>query len=85
MFFYFSVVEGTSPYNEPMFLVYYSPLVELFRRFCFNCKAESPKVQVKHIGSMATVVQACSKFLIWRTSHREVNLWLWEDMQLGIL
>jgi solute carrier family 8 (sodium/calcium exchanger) len=71
MFFYFSVDEGTSPYNEPMFLVHYSPLVELFGRFCFNCKAENPKVQVKHIGSMATVVQACSKCLMenftWRS------------------
>ncbi|CAB4006694.1 RNA-directed DNA polymerase from transposon BS, partial [Paramuricea clavata] len=66
-----SVDEGTSPYNEPMFLVHYSPLVELFGRFCFNCKSENPKVQVKHIGSMATVVQACSKCLMenftWRS------------------
>ena len=57
--------------NEPMFMVSYSPLIELFGRFCFNCKAENPKVQVKRIGSMASVVQACSKCLTenftWRS------------------
>ena len=52
-------------------MVTYSPLIELFAKFCFNCKAENPKVQVKRIGSMATVVQMCNKCLaedfVWRS------------------
>ncbi len=71
LFYLYSVDEGTTPHNEPVFLVYYSPLVELFGRFCFNCKADNPKVQVKRIGSMSTVIQACSKCLTdnftWRS------------------
>ena len=47
-----------------MFMVTYCPLIELFAKFCFNCKAENPKVQVKRIGYMATVVQMCNKFLV---------------------
>ena len=54
-----------------MFMVTYSPLIELFAKSCFNCKAENPKVQVKRIGSMATVVQMCNKCLmedfVWRS------------------
>ena len=44
-----------------MFLVFYSSLLRLLGMFCFNCKAESPKVQVKRNGSMAIVQQTCSK------------------------
>jgi hypothetical protein len=69
--FYCSVDQGTSPHNEPMFLVFYNSLVDIFGRFCFNCKAENPKVQVKRIGSMAIVVQECemciSKVFKWRS------------------
>jgi solute carrier family 8 (sodium/calcium exchanger) len=54
-----------------MFLVFHSSLLQLLGMFCFNCKAESPKVQVKKNGSMAIVEQTCSKCLkdnfTWRS------------------
>ena len=58
-------------HNETMFLLSYSSLVELFEKFCFNCKGENPNVRVKHIGSMAIVTQDCDKCLAdnftWRS------------------
>ena len=71
IYLYYSVEEGTGPSNEPVFLVFYSSLLQLLGMFCFNCKAESPKVQVKRNGSMAIVQQTCSKCLknnfTWRS------------------
>ena len=64
-------------------MVTYSPLIELFAKFYFNCKAENPKVQVKRIGSMATVAQMCKNSL-WRTLCGEANLWLWEDIRQAL-
>ena len=54
-----------------MFMVFYISLVELFEKFCFNCKAENPKVHIKNIGSMAIVEQNCGKCVeknfMWRS------------------
>ena len=52
---------GTKPQDEPKFVVFYSMLMTLFQTFCFNCKMESPKVEIKRNGSMATVIQTCNK------------------------
>ncbi len=76
-FIYTVSMKEQPPHNEPVFLVYYSPLVDLFGRFCFNCKADNPKIQVKRIGSMATVIQACSKCLT------ENFTWTSQPMVLG--
>ena len=46
-----------------MFLVFYSSLLQLLGMFFFNCKAETPKVQVKRNRSMAIVQQICCKCL----------------------
>ncbi|XP_028402099.1 uncharacterized protein LOC114525089 [Dendronephthya gigantea] len=45
--------------SEPKFIVFYSVLVSLFSLFCFECKAQSPSVNVKMHGSMTIVEQTC--------------------------
>lgn len=57
---FFSVEPGTSPQDEPKFVVFYSMLLSLFSLFCFNCKAYKPSVSMKKNGTMATVFQNCS-------------------------
>mgnify|MGYP001092924673 CR=1 FL=1 len=66
------VVEGTMPFDEPKFVVFYSTLVSLFSLFCFNCRNPSPGVTVKKCGTMATVTQSCAmcgpnKQFSWRS------------------
>ena len=58
--FTFSVEPGTSPQDEPKFVVFYSMLLSLFSLFCFNCKADKPSVSMKKNGTMVTVIQTCS-------------------------
>lgn len=46
-------------------------LLNLFTMFCFHCKTENPKVNMKRNGTMVTVVQTCikctNKPFIWRS------------------
>ena len=46
--------------KEPKFIVFYGMLLSLFNLFCFNCKAEKPKVTMKKDGTMVTVYQECN-------------------------
>ena len=45
--------------NEPKFLVFYSMLLSLFSMFCFGCKSNNPRVEMKQNGTMVTVIQYC--------------------------
>lgn len=45
--------------DEPKFIVFYTMLVTLFSKFCFNCKSDLPSVSMKVHGTMATVDQQC--------------------------
>ena len=50
---------GTTPGEEPKFIVFWSKLVALFSLFCFHCKSPSPSATVNVNGTMATVRQTC--------------------------
>ena len=71
VYLHFCRVEpGTSCEDEPKFIVFYSALLTLFSVFCFNCKADSPKVSMDRNGSMVTVdqhCQSCKKNFKWRS------------------
>jgi len=55
-------VDPNSPnYNQPKVIVFYEMLLKIFLLFCFNCKAENPKVSMRQNGTMVTVTQECSK------------------------
>jgi hypothetical protein len=45
--------------DEPEFVVFYTMLMTLFSKFCFNCKSDLPSVSMKVYGTMATVDQDC--------------------------
>lgn len=45
--------------DEPKFIVFYTMLMTLFSKFCFNCKSDLPSVSMKVHGTMATVDQEC--------------------------
>lgn len=47
--------------DEPKFIVFYSMLLALFSKFCFNCKSDEPLVSMKEYGTMVTVEQHCKK------------------------
>ena len=69
--FFFSVDEATTSVNGPKFIVFYHSLLALFSLFCFNCKAEKPKVKMEQNGTMVTVEQQCPNCCIkpfrWRS------------------
>ena len=44
---------------EPKFIVFYTHLLALFSMFCFKCKANDPKVQMKKNGTSVSVRQEC--------------------------
>ena len=50
---------GTTPQDEPKFIVFYSCLMTLFSFFCLNCKADKPEVTMNNNGTMVTVRQHC--------------------------
>ncbi|XP_068739260.1 uncharacterized protein [Montipora capricornis] len=61
---------GTPVSKEPKFIVFYGMLLSLFNLFCFNCKAEKPKVTMKKDGTMVTVYQECNHCIsgfTWRS------------------
>ncbi len=67
--------------TEPKFIAFYSVLVSLFSLFCFDCKAGSPRVNVKIRGTMAIVNHVNhAKALI----HGEASHWIWESILLAI-
>lgn len=57
--FIFSVANDTTSMDEPKFITFWGMLVQLFKLFCFNCKAEHPTVKVFRCGTMAKVRQVC--------------------------
>lgn len=69
--FYCSVEPGTSPFEEPKFIVFFSTLLALFSIFCFKCKERKPKVTMKQRGTMVIVKQHCLSCggdpFIWRS------------------
>ncbi len=50
---------GTTPQDEPKFIVFYSCLMAIFSILCFNCKAAQPEVLMTTNGTMVTVHQKC--------------------------
>ncbi|XP_015761747.1 PREDICTED: uncharacterized protein LOC107340861 [Acropora digitifera] len=64
------VDRGTPVSKEPKFIVFYGMLLSLFNLFCFDCKAEKPKVTMKKDGTMVTVYQECNHCIngfTWRS------------------
>ena len=59
LFIFDRVEPGVPAVDEPKFIVFYSMLMILFTKFCFNCKSDTPFVSVKANGTMATVQQHC--------------------------
>ena len=57
--FFFRVEPGTSCFDEPKFIVFFTKLVGIFSLFCFKCKADQPKVTMKQRGTMVIVKQHC--------------------------
>ena len=57
---HFRVEPGTSCFEEPKFIVFFTKLLALFSLFCFKCKGEKPKVTMRQRGTMVTVKQDCS-------------------------
>lgn len=50
----------SSSFNtEPKFIVFYSNLLALFSMFCFTCKADKPRVNMKKNGTAVSVQQEC--------------------------
>ena len=47
--------------DEPKFVIFYTMLLALFSRFCFNCKSDGPSVSMKVHGTMVTVEQQCKE------------------------
>lgn len=70
---FYSVDETTDSNDQPIFLVCHDQLVQLFKRFCFYCKASDPKGSGEKIGSMVNVVQSCDNCIehnfTWRTQR----------------
>ena len=56
---YFRVDPGTSCYEEPKFIVFFTKLLGLFSLFCFKCKEGNPKVTMRQRGTMVIVRQYC--------------------------
>ncbi len=67
---HFTIEPGTPAHEEPIFLVFYTMLLNLFTMFCFQCKSDNSQVSMKRNGTMVTVVQTCTKCIkkpfIWR-------------------
>lgn len=59
MNFIFRVEPGTSCYEEPKFIVFFTNLLGLFSLFCFKCKERNPKVTITQRGTMVIVKQYC--------------------------
>ena len=56
---FFRVEPGVSQMDEPKFIVFYTMLITLFTKFCFNCKSYLPSVSMKAYGTMVMVEQQC--------------------------
>lgn len=56
---YFRVDPGTSCYDEPKFIVFFTKLLGLFSLFCFKCKESKPKMTMTQRGTMVIVKQHC--------------------------
>lgn len=56
---HFRVEPGTSCYEEPKFIVFFTKLLGLFSLFCFKCKGNKPKVTMTQKGTMVIVKQHC--------------------------
>lgn len=57
-------------YNQPKFIIFYDMLLQIFSLFCFNCKAERPKVSMLQTGTMVTVRQQCVRCIkgyVWNS------------------
>ena len=54
------VEEGTKPCDEPKFVIFYNMLIAIFQLFCFHCNWENPSVEVRKMGTMASITQKCN-------------------------